>query len=262
MAGPLAGKVGLVTGASSGIGQAAAVAMAKAGADVAINYNSNTAEAEKTAAEIRKLGRKATLHKVDVSDQPAVERMVADAVTQLGRLDLFVSSAVYSFREPFLTADLAKFRKTIEVSLFGAYYCLRAACNQMVKQGQGGAAVIVSSPHAQIAFPNAMAYNIAKAGLDQMMRSAARELLRHKIRVNGCYPGWTDTPGERNFFTEEQIQEGAKAMPWGRLATSEEVARGIVFLLDPASDYTTGSILHIDGGLFLPFWSKRDEEGF
>jgi glucose 1-dehydrogenase len=262
MAGPLAGKVGLVTGASSGIGQATAVAMARAGADVAINYNSNTAEAEKTAAEVRKLGRKATLHKVDVSDQPAVEKMVTDAVAQLGRLDLFVSSAVYSFREPFLTADLAKFRKTIEVSLFGAYYCLRAACNQMVKQGQGGAAVIVSSPHAQIAFPNAMAYNIAKAGLDQMMRSAARELLRNKIRVNGCYPGWTDTPGERNFFTEEQISEGAKAMPWGRLATSEEVARGIVFLLDPASDYTTGSILHIDGGLFLPFWSKRDEEGF
>jgi glucose 1-dehydrogenase len=262
MAGPLVGKVALVTGASSGIGQATAVALAQAGADVAINYYSNAAEAEKTAAEIHRLGRKATLHKVDVSDQPAVERMVADAVSRLGRLDVFVSSAVFSSREPFLTADLSKFRKTLEVSLFGAYYCLRAACNQMVKQGQGGSAVIVSSPHAQIAFPNAMAYNIAKAGLDQMMRTAARELLRNKIRVNGCYPGWTDTPGERNYFTEEQIQEGAKSLPWGRLATSEEVARAIVFLVDPGSDYITGSILHVDGGLFLPFWSKRDEEGF
>lgn len=262
MAGPLAGKVGLVTGASSGIGRATAVALAQAGADVAINYNSNAAAAEETAADVGKLGRKATLHKVDVSDPAAAERMVADAVAQLGQLDLFVSSAVYSSREPFLTADLVKFRKTLEVSLFGAYYCLRAACNQMVKQRQGGAAVIVSSPHAQIAFPNAMAYNIAKAGLDQMMRTAARELLRHKIRVNGCYPGWTDTPGERNYFTEEQIQEGGKELPWGRLATSEEVARAIVFLLDPASDYITGSILHVDGGLFLPFWSKRDEEGF
>jgi len=262
MAGSLAGKVALVTGASSGIGQATVVALARAGADVAVNYNSNDAAAEQTAAEVRRLGRNVTLHKVDVSDQPAVDRMVADAVARLGRLDVFVSSAVYSSREPFLTADLAKFRKTLEVSLFGAYYCLRAACNQMVKQGQGGSAVIVSSPHAQIAFPNAMAYNIAKAGLDQMMRSAARELLRHKIRVNGCYPGWTDTPGERNFFTEDQIKEGAKGLPWGRLATSEEVARAIVFLLDPASDYITGSILHVDGGLFLPFWSKRDEEGF
>jgi glucose 1-dehydrogenase len=262
MAGPFTGKVGLVTGASSGIGQATALALAQGGADVAINYNSNDAAAEKTAAEIRKLGRKASLQKVNVADPHAVEKMVADVVAQLGRLDLFVSSAVYSHREPFLTADLEKFRKTIDVSLFGAFYCLQAACNQMVKQGQGGSVVIVSSPHAQIAFPNAMAYNIAKAGLDQMMRSAARELLKHRIRVNGCYPGWTDTPGERNFFTEEQIQQGGKELPWGRLATSEEVARAIVFLLDPASDYINGSILHVDGGLFLPFWSKRDEEGF
>jgi glucose 1-dehydrogenase len=262
MVGPFTGKVGLVTGASSGIGQATALALAQGGADVAINYNSNDAAAEKTAAEIQKLGRKASLQKVNVADPLAVEKMVADVVTQLGRLDLFVSSAVYSHREPFLTADLEKFRKTIDVSLFGAFYCLRAACNQMVKQGQGGSVVIVSSPHAQIAFPNAMAYNIAKAGLDQMMRSAARELLKHRIRVNGCYPGWTDTPGERNFFTEEQIQQGGKELPWGRLATSDEVARAIVFLLDPASDYINGSILHVDGGLFLPFWSKRDEEGF
>lgn len=262
MAKVLAGKVGLVTGASSGIGKATAIAMAEQGADVAINYYSNQVEAEKTAAAVRALGQKATLHKVDVSDPDAVEQMVADLVRELGRLDLFVSSAVYSSREPFLTADLDKFRKTLEISLFGAYYCLRAACNQMVKQGQGGAAVIVSSPHAQIAFPNAMAYNIAKAGLDQMMRSAARELLRNKIRVNGCYPGWTDTPGERNFFSEDQIQQGGKELPWGRLATSEEVARAIIFLLDPGSDYIDGSILHVDGGLFLPFWSKRDEEGF
>lgn len=262
MAKVLAGKVGLVTGASSGIGKATAIAMAEQGADVAINYYSNQVEAEKTAAAVRTLGQKATLHKVDVSNPDAVEQMVADLVRELGRLDLFVSSAVYSSREPFLTADLEKFRKTLEISLFGAYYCLRAACNQMVKQGQGGAAVIVSSPHAQIAFPNAMAYNIAKAGLDQMMRSAARELLRNKIRVNGCYPGWTDTPGERNFFSEDQIQQGGKELPWGRLATSEEVARAIIFLLDPGSDYIDGSILHVDGGLFLPFWSKRDEEGF
>jgi glucose 1-dehydrogenase len=262
MSGPLAGKVALVTGASSGIGRAAAVKLAEAGADVALNFLTMPEGAEAAAADIAKLGRKALLYRVDVTDQAAVERMVADAVAKLGRMDVFVSSAVYSDREPFTTADMVGFRKTIDVSMWGAFYCLRATCARMVEQKQGGSAVIVSSPHAQIAFPNAMAYNIAKAGLDQMMRSAARELLRNKIRVNGCYPGWTDTPGERNFFTEEQIQEGAKAMPWGRLATSEEVARGIVFLLDPASDYTTGSILHIDGGLFLPFWSKRDEEGF
>jgi glucose 1-dehydrogenase len=262
MAQPLAGKVAVITGASSGIGQAAAVKLAEAGADVTMCYHSGKDAAETTASQVRALGRKALPYKIDVSDQAAVEAMVAETVQQLGRVDVFVSSAVYSDREPFLSANMAGFRKTLEVSMFGAYYCLRACCNQMVKQGQGGAAVIVSSPHAKIAFPNATAYNMAKAAIDQMARTAACELLPHKIRVNICYPGWTDTPGERKFFSEETIQQAAKSLPWGRLATSEEVGRAILFLADPASDYITGEILHVDGGLFLPWWSKRDAGDF
>ena len=120
-----------------------------------------------------------------------------------------------------------------------------------------GAVVIVSSPHGQIAFPNCMAYNMAKAALDQMAKTAATELLSHKIRVNCVYPGWTDTPGERKFITDEAIAKAAPGLPWGRLATSEEIAGAIRFLLEPGADYITGTILHIDGGLFLPWWSKR-----
>lgn len=262
MPGPLSGKVAVVTGASLGIGQATAVELAAAGADVAIVFRSSVAEAENTAARVRAQGRKAELFQLDVSNQDAVEQMVADTVKRLGRVDYFVSSAVYSDREPFTTANMEGFRRTIEVSMFGAYYCLRATSNQMIKQGEGGAAVIVSSPHAQIAFPNCMAYNMAKAAIDQMMRTAACELLPHRIRVNGCYPGWTDTPGERKFFSEDALAAGARSMPLGRLATSEEVARAILFLINPETgSYTTGSILHVDGGLFLPFWSKRGAEG-
>ncbi len=194
---------------------------------------------------------------MDVSDQAAVDRMVADAVSKLGRMDVFVSSAVFSEREPFTTADMAGFRKTIDVSMWGAYYGLRATCARMIEQKQGGSAVIVSSPHAQIAFPNCMAYNMAKAALDQMMRTAATELLPHKIRVNSVYPGWTDTPGERKFFTDDAIQKAASGLPWGRLATADEIARAVLFLAEPGSDYITGTVLHIDGGLFLPWWSKR-----
>ena len=129
----------------------------------------------------------------------------------------------------------------------------------MVQQGQGGSVVIVSSPHSQIAFPNCMAYNMAKAALDQMARTAATEMLPHRIRINSIYPGWTDTPGERKFIDEQSLAEAAKGLPWGRLATSEEIAHGILFLLSPASDYVTGTILHMDGGLFLPWWSKRGQ---
>ena len=261
MAGSLIGKVALVTGASSGIGRATAVKLAEAGADVALNYLTMPEGAETAAAEIQKFGRKALLYRVDISDQPAVEQMVSDAVAKLGRMDVFVSSAVFSERESFLTADMAGFRKTIDVSMWGAYYGLRATCNQMAKQGQGGSVVIVSSPHAEIAFPNCMAYNMAKAGLDQMMRTAAVELLSHRIRVNSVYPGWTDTPGERKFFSEETLKKAATGLPWGRLATSDEIARAVLFLAEPGSDYITGTVLHVDGGLFLPWWSKRGSGG-
>ena len=117
--------------------------------------------------------------------------------------------------------------------------------------------MIVSSPHAQIAFPNAMAYNMAKAAIDQMMRTAATELLPHRVRVNAVYPGWTDTPGERKFFSEDTLRDAAKGLPLGRMATADEIARAILFLADPASAYITGTVLHVDGGAFLPWWSKR-----
>jgi glucose 1-dehydrogenase len=261
MSGPLVGKVALVTGASSGIGRAAAIKLATAGADVAINYLTMPEGAETAASEIRALGRQALLYRVDVSDQAAVDRMVADLARKLGRVDVFVSSAAFSEREPFTTADMAGFRKTIDVSMWGAYYGLRASCARMIEQLQGGSAVIVSSPHSQIAFPHCMAYNMAKAALDQMMRTAATELLPHKIRVNCVYPGWTDTPGERKFFTDEAIAKAAGGLPWGRLASVDEIARAILFLAEPGSDYITGTVLHVDGGLFLPWWSKRGSGG-
>ncbi len=258
MAGPLANQVALVTGASSGIGRATAVALAEAGADVILNYYSFAADAEATAAHIEtQFKRKALLYPVDVSDEAAVEGMVADAVAKLGRLDVFVSSAVFSEREPFLTANMAAFRKTLDISLMGAIYALRSCGRRMVAQGTGGSAVIVSSPHGKIAFPNCMAYNIAKAGLDMMMMTAATELLPHKVRVNCVYPGWTDTPGERKFLDDEGIRKAAAGLPLGRLAAPEEIARAVLFLADPASGYITGTTLHIDGGLFLPWWSKR-----
>ena len=257
----LSGKVAFVTGASSGIGRATAVKLAEAGADVALNYLTMPEGAEAAAAEIRALGRRAELYRVDVSDQTAVEAMVNDAAAKLGRIDVYVSSAVFSEREPFTTADMTGFRKTIDVTMWGAFYGLRACCNQMLKQGRGGAAVMVSSPHAQIAFPDCMAYNMAKAAIDMMMKTAAAELLPHKIRVNAVYPGWTDTPGERKFLTEDDIKTAAASLPMGRMATSEEIARAVLFLAEPASDYITGTVLHIDGGLFLPWWSNRGGGG-
>jgi glucose 1-dehydrogenase len=253
----LAGKVALVTGASSGIGKAAAVGMAEDGADVALNYLTAPEGAEEAAGRIRAMGRKAMLCPLDVSDQAAVEQMTGGVAAEMGRIDILVTAAAWSDRAFFHKADMAGFRKTIDVTMWGAFYCLRAAANVMVRQGDGGSIVVVSSGHAQVAIPSCMAYNMAKAALDQMARTAAIELVKHKIRVNLLYPGWTDTPGERTHFTEEVLDRAGRALPWGRLAQPEEVARGVRFLVDPDSDYVTGTTLTIDGGASLPWWSKR-----
>jgi glucose 1-dehydrogenase len=258
----LAGKVALVTGASGGIGKATALALAREGADVALNDLTYGDVAEELVRQIRDLGRRALFFPVDVSDQPAVEAMVERLAREVGRLDIFVSSAVYSDREPFHTANMEGFRRTIDVTMWGAFYGLRACAQLMIRQGQGGNLVLVSSAQARIAHASCMAYNMAKAAVDQMARTAALELARHRIRVNILYPGWTDTPGERKFFTEEVMRQASTALPCGRIARPEEIARGVLFLVDPESEYITGSTLAIDGGSQLPWWSRRGTGDF
>ena len=258
----LSGKVALVTGASAGIGRAAAIALAREGADVALDYLGYEESAQKASELIRGLGRRALLFPVDISDPAAVEAMVAKTVAELGRIDILVTAAVFSEREFFYKADMAGFKRTIDVSMWGPFYVLRAVTNQLIKQGQGGSVVVISSPHARVAMPTSMAYNMAKAANDQMARTAAVELLKHRIRVNLVHPGWTDTPGERKYFTEDMLQKAGEILPWGRMCQPEEIARGVLFLVDPDSDYVTGSTLSIDGGSQLPWWSKRGQGGF
>jgi glucose 1-dehydrogenase len=255
--GVLEGRVALVTGASAGIGRATALALAQAGADVAINYLTYPEAAAELADQVRALGRQALLVPADVADLAAVEAVVADTAAALGRLDVFVANAAHSDEDYFYRADMAGFRRTVDVTMWGAFYGFRAAANQMIRQGQGGNLIAISSIHAVQAFPTSMAYNMAKAAVDQMARTAAVELLPHRIRVNIIYPGWTDTPGERKYFSEDVLRRAGAEQPWGRLARPEEIARGVLFLVDPASDYVTGSTLAIDGGSQLPWWSKR-----
>ena len=253
----LEGKNALVTGSSRGIGKGCALEMAKAGANVAINYYSHPDEAEQVADEIRSFGRKALVLQGDVSEQATVESMISRSTEEFGSLDLFVSNAVYSDRELMVDADLEGFRRTIDVGMWGAFYGVRASAQQMIAQGGGGSIVVVSSPHAVLAIPTSMAYNMAKAAIDHMSRTAAIELASHRIRVNLVHPGWIDTPGERKFASDETIARASEKLPWKRLAEPAEIARAVVFFCDPASDYITGSSLLVDGGITLPWWASR-----
>jgi glucose 1-dehydrogenase len=253
----LAGQLALVTGAARGIGAGIARALAAAGADVAVN---DINPANETVADCRALGRKSQSFQCDVSNREAVEAMVDQVEKEMGPISILVSNAAYSDRELFYQASMEGFQKTIDVCMWGPFYLTRAVANRMIPRsiaaGPGrfrGNIVVVSSPHAYKPIPGAMAYNMGKAAIDQMAKTAAVELAEYRIRVNIIHPGWTDTPGERKFFHEEELMERGRSLPWGRLAQPEDLGHGVVFLVDPRSDYITGATLSIDGGIVLPF---------
>ena len=248
----LSGKVALITGSSRGIGRGCAVEMARCGADVAINYNTHADDAEAVAAEVTGLGRRAALFQADVSDRGAVEGMIDGAIDELGRLDTVVCNSYYSKREPFLELSLEAMRRTLEVTLMGSFHTAQHAARRMVEQAEGGHILFISSVLSFIPFPTSMPYNTAKAGVNHMAATIAKELAPHRIRVNVIEPGWTDTPGERQYATEEELREGAKELPWGRLGTIEDLGKAAAFLSSDAADYITAATLRVDGG----FWVK------
>lgn len=231
--------------------------MGKAGAKVGVNFRSHPEQAQEVVDTIRQAGSDAVALQADVADQAAVEKMIADTVARFGQLDIAVSNAAYSDRERFFEADMTGFRRTVDVTMWGAFYLMRAAAQQLIKQGGGGSICLVSSPHAFIPAPRAMAYNMSKAAIEHMARTAAIEVAEYKIRINVIQPGWTDTPGERKFASEDTLQVAGAKIPLGRLGTPEEMAEGILFLCDPHNDYLTGAQLLIDGGISLPWWANR-----
>ncbi|MCI0358973.1 MAG: SDR family oxidoreductase [Planctomycetaceae bacterium] len=250
-------RVAVVTGASLGIGRATAIALGKAGANVVVNYRSNRDKAQEVVNLIEEAGSTAVAAQGDVADLKAVEDLVSLAVNRFGKLDIAVSNAAYSDREFFYEADMAGFRRTVDVTMWGAFHLMRAASQQMIRQASGGAIVLVSSPHAFIPAPRAMAYNMSKAAIEHAARTAAIEVAQFKIRINIVQPGWTDTPGELKFASRETLDTAGAKIPLGRLGTPEEMADGILFLCDPKHSYLTGAALLIDGGISLPWWANR-----
>jgi glucose 1-dehydrogenase len=247
----LNGKVALITGSSRGIGRGCAEEMARAGANVTVNYHSHREDGEEVAESVRSLGGEAIVVQADVSDRAAVDAMVAKTVDRFGRLDVVVCNAYYSRRQPFLEISAEGMQRTLDVSLSGAFHAAQAGARQMVAQGGGGCILFISSVHAFIPVRTALSYNAAKAGMNHMSATMARELAEHRIRVNVIEPGWIDTPGERQFATEEQMREGGKSLPWGRLGAIEDIGRAATFLCSDAADYITGAVLRVDGGFWL-----------
>lgn len=244
-----AGKTAIVTGAARGIGEAAARALAAGGADVVLN---DIEDACRVAAEVARLGGKAHFVRGDVASLEEMHRLVDEAVRVFGGVDVLVANAAFHLRDEFWRQAIEDVRRTIDVTMWGPYNAIRAAARRMIEQGRGGAIVVVGSPHSEIPVPRCMAYNMAKGAVQQLATTAAAELLPHRIRVNVVRPGWTNTPGERRYFTEEEIADKSRRLPAGRMAKPEEIARVIAFLASDESEYINAATFTVDGGLQLP----------
>lgn len=266
----LKGKNVLVTGATSGIGQAIAAYLATEGANVALNYRNDPDKLEDTKElinqmcdQVRGCGGKELPVEGDVSSEADIVRMCQEVIEKLGSLDILINNAGIQTASPSHKLETADFDKVIQVNLRGAYLCAREAIKHFMGRGNGGVIINVSSVHEIIPRPTYVSYSMSKGAMENMTKTLALEYAPHGIRVNAIAPGATATP--INSWTDdlEKKQEVESHIPMGRVGTSEEMAVITAFLASDAAAYVTGQTLFVDGGLtlypdFLEPWSAGE----
>jgi 3-oxoacyl-[acyl-carrier protein] reductase len=246
----LKNKVALITGASRGIGRAAALMLARAGCDVLINYNVRKDAAAGVASEARKLGVNAKTYQADVSQKAQAENMVDYAAGEFGKIDVLVNNAgVWKYAAIHEMTE-EKLRETMELNLNGVFYITAAAARRMIEQKSGNI-INVSSTAGQRGEPFHSHYAASKGALISLTKSLAAELAVHNIRVNCVAPGWVDTDMSHSSLVGEEREAILGKIPMGRAGTAEEIAGAIVFLASDLSSYVNGEILNVNGGSVL-----------
>jgi glucose 1-dehydrogenase len=255
----LKGKNVLVTGGTSGIGQAIAVRFAEHGANVAINYLRTRDEAAETeeqvhacVAKVRREGVRDVLVGADVSQEDEVARMVADAVEQLGGLDVLVNNAGIQISRPSEELSSADFDRVLAVNLRGAFLCAREAIRHFLAEEKTGSIVNITSVHQLIPKPNYLGYSVSKGGMMNLTRTLALEFAGRGIRVNGVGPGATVTPINRAWVDDPVRAEMVTShIPIPRAGEADEMAGVVAFLASDDAAYITGQTIFVDGGLTL-----------
>jgi NAD(P)-dependent dehydrogenase (short-subunit alcohol dehydrogenase family) len=243
-------KVAVVTASDSGIGKACAVMLAEQGYDIGITWRSDERGAQETAEEVRRLGRRAELTQLDLSDPQQGGDALAALIARLGRLDVLVNNAGTNVKGDFLDMAFDDWRKVFTVDVDGAFVCGQIAARQMVKQGEGGRIINITSVHEHTPLPGSVAYTAAKHALGGLTKAMALSLLPHQILVNAVAPGAIATP-MNNMQNEDAHKVSLPHIPAGRPGDTREIASMVAWLCSEWSTYTTGQSFIIDGGFML-----------
>jgi len=258
-------KVSLVTGASRGIGRAIALALAREGADVALNCSVSVAAAEEVAGEIKGLGHRAMVIQADVADKAEVDEMVKKVVAEFGKIDILVNNAGMSVVGASAELEESRWRRGIDVLLNGVFFCSQATGKEMIKQ-RHGKIINIASINGIGVFPERACYSSAKAGVMQLTRALGCEWARYNINVNAIAPGYIKTHLVEDLVAKGIIDEETLATrtPLGRLGECEEVADAAVFLASEESKYIVGQTIVVDGGwssyMYLESWLEKSKQ--
>jgi 3-oxoacyl-[acyl-carrier protein] reductase len=242
----LSGRIALITGASSGIGAAAALLLAEAGAQVALGYHRNKDGAEQTVRSIRESGGKAIALRGDMRQGGEIERLVAGAVAELGEIDILVNNAGSLVeRQPLGEVTAERWDEVMDLNLKSPLLCTQQVAPGMRARKRGS---IAGRNGGGI---GASAYATAKGGLITLTKAMAKEFAPDLVRVNAVSPGVIDTPFHEVFSTPEMMANFVKAIPLGRVGTADEVARVIAFLASDAASYVVGETIEVNGGQLM-----------
>jgi 3-oxoacyl-[acyl-carrier protein] reductase len=228
-----------------------ALAFAREGAHVAVNYLDDKDAAERVAGEVRAAGGQSTVVRGDVSRVTSVEALVEAAARDMGGLDVLVNNAGTYPRVPFLDMREADWDHVLDVNLKGTFFCAQAAARAMIAAGRRGSIINLASQAIRGAVRGTH-YTASKGGVVALTRAVALELAPHGIRVNAIAPGLTDTAQPRYGNTEEEIAAMSDAVPLGRMAQPQDIADVAVFLASDAARHITGQTIHVNGGQYLP----------
>jgi len=255
----LRGQTAIVTGASSGIGEAIAIGMGRAGANVCVNYIASEGKARAVAHRIREAGADAMIVQADVSDEDEVVRLFGEVCDRWGSLDVLVNNAGIQKDAPFHEMSLADWNRVIGVNLTGQFLCAREAIRRFLARGvdeavscAAGKIICIGSVHAAIPWAGHVNYAASKGGVDLMMKSIAQEVAEKRIRVNSICPGAVRTPiNEEAWATPEAYEKLMETIPYDRIGEPDDIARLAVWLASDEADYIIGQSIYIDGGMTL-----------